>query len=94
MRVGEAKPETTGIPVASLARLWPNRQHESNWLKNLLYCLGMHRWHELDIGPIVPGEMPLSVAGARRFDIAAGFDDRICGFDLICRENHGSPAQR
>ena len=33
------------IPVEALRRLWPNRQHESNWLKNLLCRFGMHRWY-------------------------------------------------
>ena len=42
--------------TASLARLWPNRQHESSWLKNLLCRLGMHRWQQLDIGHLVPDE--------------------------------------
>jgi hypothetical protein len=44
------------VPVASLARLWPNREHESSWLKNLLCTLGLHRWHELDIGRLLPNE--------------------------------------
>jgi hypothetical protein len=38
--------------LASLARLWPNRTHESNWMKDLLCGLGLHRWHRLDVpGP-------------------------------------------
>jgi len=32
-----------------LARLWPNREHESNWLKALICALGFHRWHTLTI---------------------------------------------
>jgi hypothetical protein len=35
--------------AASLRRLWPNREHESNWLKALLCALGFHRWHTLTI---------------------------------------------
>ncbi|HXY78801.1 MAG TPA: hypothetical protein VEH47_08300 [Candidatus Acidoferrales bacterium] len=53
MPEGETRPE---ILIASLARLWPNRQHESNWLKSLACRLGMHRWQELDIGRLVPNE--------------------------------------
>jgi hypothetical protein len=49
----EASPD---ISVASLKRLWPNREHESNWLKNALCGLHLHRWHELDIGRLVPNE--------------------------------------
>ncbi len=43
------KKQGATIPVEALRRLWPNRQHESNWLKNLLCRLGMHRWHHLDL---------------------------------------------
>jgi hypothetical protein len=32
------------VSRASLARLWPNRVHESNWLKTLACWLGLHRW--------------------------------------------------
>jgi len=35
------------FPMAGLARLWPNREHESNWLKALLCSLGLHRWHKV-----------------------------------------------
>jgi hypothetical protein len=34
---------------AALAKLWPNRTHESNWLKATLCALGLHRWHPLEI---------------------------------------------
>jgi hypothetical protein len=33
--------------LAPLGRLWPNRQHESNWLKSLICALGFHRLHTL-----------------------------------------------
>jgi hypothetical protein len=33
--------------LRALGRLWPNREHESNWLKGLLCSLGIHRWHTL-----------------------------------------------
>ena len=35
--------------LRSLERLWPNRTHESNWLKDLLCAFGWHRWHRLDL---------------------------------------------
>lgn len=37
------------IALARLARLWPNREHESNWLKALLCYVGIHRWHRFDL---------------------------------------------
>jgi hypothetical protein len=36
--------------LTPLRRLWPNREHESNWLKGLLCAIGFHRWHTLMIG--------------------------------------------
>jgi len=36
--------------LAPLGRLWPHREHESNWLKGLLCAVGFHRWHTLMIG--------------------------------------------
>lgn len=30
-----------------LARLWPNRVHESSWLKNLACGFGLHRWRKM-----------------------------------------------
>ena len=38
-----------------IARLWPNRQHESNWLKNFLCRLGLHRWSQLGRASVLPG---------------------------------------
>ena len=38
------------ISRSRLARLWPNREHESNWLKALLCRFGMHRWHTVNLG--------------------------------------------
>jgi hypothetical protein len=38
----------------SLARLWPNRVHESNWLKNLACWLGLHRWHDMKFEGLPP----------------------------------------
>jgi hypothetical protein len=39
--------------AASLAKLWPNRLHESNWLKNLFCRVGMHCWTTLDLGELL-----------------------------------------
>jgi len=51
--------EYAGRPAASasppsLPKLWPNRVHESNWLKGLLCRLGLHRWYRLTLGPSFP----------------------------------------
>jgi hypothetical protein len=40
--------------IASLARLWPHREHESNALKNLVCALGYHRWRGLDLSELHP----------------------------------------
>lgn len=39
-----------------LARLWPNRQHESNWVRDLLCAFGMHRWSKLNLDHLLPGK--------------------------------------
>ena len=38
-----------------LQRLWPNRVHESNWLKSLACSLGAHRWQEVDLEELEGG---------------------------------------
>jgi hypothetical protein len=38
----------------SLAKLAPNRVHESSWFKDLLCSLGMHRWHYPNLGNSFP----------------------------------------
>jgi thiamine biosynthesis protein ThiS len=38
----------------ALARLSPNRVHESNWLMSLLCRLGLHRWYFLNLGSSIP----------------------------------------
>jgi hypothetical protein len=38
------------VIAQSLSRLWPNRLHESNFLKNIFCSFGMHRWASLDLG--------------------------------------------
>jgi hypothetical protein len=43
----------TTKPVFStqtLVRLWPNREHESSWLKSLACRFGLHRWQNMQFG--------------------------------------------
>jgi hypothetical protein len=36
----------------ALRRLWPNRTHESNWIKDVICRLGLHRWYPVEVpGP-------------------------------------------
>jgi hypothetical protein len=35
--------------AASLAKLWPHREHEANAVKNLFCRFGLHRWRKLDL---------------------------------------------
>jgi hypothetical protein len=42
--------------IASLARLWPHREHESNAIKNMFCSLGLHRWRQLDLSELHPGK--------------------------------------
>ena len=41
--------------IASLARLWPNREHESNAVAGLLCRVGIHYWRRLDTSQLAPG---------------------------------------
>jgi hypothetical protein len=34
--------------LRKLQRLWPNRTHESNWLKDAICAMGFHRWYALE----------------------------------------------
>jgi hypothetical protein len=57
----EPSPATTARPsdselVASLAKLWPHREHESNSIKNLFCAVGLHRWRQLDLRELYPGK--------------------------------------
>jgi len=36
------------------AKLWPNRQHESNGVFGLLCRMGLHRWRRLDLSKLMP----------------------------------------
>ena len=41
--------------ATSLAKLWPNRLHESNFFKNVLCRLSLHRWSQLDLRELAQG---------------------------------------
>ena len=41
--------------IASLARLWPNREHESSAVAGLLCRVGVHYWRRLDTSQLAPG---------------------------------------
>ena len=41
--------------IASLARLWPNREHESSAIAGLLCRAGIHYWRCLDTSQLAPG---------------------------------------
>ena len=38
----------------SLARLWPNRAHESSAIASFLCRVGIHRWRALDLTELAP----------------------------------------
>lgn len=42
--------------LASLAKLWPHREHESSAVKNLFCSVGFHRWRQLDLSELYPGK--------------------------------------
>jgi hypothetical protein len=42
--------------LASLAKLWPHREHESCAVKNLFCSIGFHRWRQLDLSELYPGK--------------------------------------
>lgn len=39
-----------------VAKLWPNREHESNAFLGLLCRLGLHHWRHLDLSDLVPNK--------------------------------------
>jgi hypothetical protein len=47
--------ESDTVLAQSLTKLWPHRQHESSWLKNLFCALHLHRWAQLDLTHQAPG---------------------------------------
>jgi hypothetical protein len=44
------------VLAASLAKLWPHREHESNCFKNLFCVFGLHRWLQLNLGSLAQGK--------------------------------------
>jgi len=43
------KPSSDAALATSLAKLWPNREHESNAIKNLCCSFRLHRWRQLNL---------------------------------------------
>jgi hypothetical protein len=43
------------ISAELLATLSPHRTHESNWLKELLCKVGLHRWYYVNLDSSIPG---------------------------------------
>ena len=41
--------------ATQVARLWPNREHESSAVLGHLCRLGIHRWRQLDLATFAPG---------------------------------------
>lgn len=41
--------------AASLAKLWPHREHESGAIRGLLCRAGVHRWRRLDLDRLARG---------------------------------------
>jgi len=61
--------------AASLAKLWPHREHESNALKALLCRCGLHRWRTLDLREFVTDKAVNYCFWCSKMRI----DGRICG---------------
>jgi len=47
----------------SLARLWPNREHESSAVTGLLCRMGIHFWRELDLADLIQKGDPPALPG-------------------------------
>jgi hypothetical protein len=45
---------TDAALAASLAKLWPHREHESNAVKNLFCRVRLHRWRQLNLEELAP----------------------------------------
>jgi hypothetical protein len=50
----DAADATDQALIASLAKLWPHREHESNAVKNLFCHIGIDRWLSLDSKELYP----------------------------------------
>ena len=42
--------------ATQVAKLWPNREHESSAVLGHLCRLGLHRWRQLDLTTLAPGK--------------------------------------
>lgn len=47
-------PSSDAELATSLAKLWPNREHESNAIKGLCCRYGLHRWRQLNLEELIP----------------------------------------
>jgi len=50
----QSVPLTDQELAASLAKLWPHREHEAPSFSGVLCALGLHRWRSLDTSEIAP----------------------------------------
>jgi hypothetical protein len=41
--------------AASLAKIWPHREHESSAVTGILCRLGLHFWRQLQLDDLAPG---------------------------------------
>ena len=48
------KPSSDAELATSLAKLWPNREHESNAVVSLFCKFGWHRWRQLNLEVLGP----------------------------------------
>jgi len=53
-RSGPMAASSDRLLAESLAKLWPHRWHESNWLKNAFCHFGWHRWTRLNLDNLLP----------------------------------------
>ena len=64
------KPSSDAVLATSLAtKLWPHREHESNAVKNLFCCAGLHRWRQLELKKLVPIKKFIFVFGVLKVRI-------------------------
>jgi hypothetical protein len=40
--------------AASVAKLWPHREHESGPVRGLLCRIGIHRWRQIPLAELIP----------------------------------------
>lgn len=54
------------VLIASLARLWPHREHESTAVAGLLCRTGIHFWRRLETSQLAPRRNVRFCSGAQR----------------------------